>query len=149
MKRLLIVSLLLQIVCTANAQNEEAAIKQAVNQLFTAMQQSDSNMLKAAFLPNAILQRIDKKSGEAVVITESVAAFAVSISKVPSSALNEVIVFETISVKGDIANVWTPYKFYYNGKFSHCGVNNFILVKQSEGWKIQYLIDTREKKGCE
>jgi hypothetical protein len=47
-----------------------------------------------------------------------------------------------------MATAWTPYNFYFNGKFSHCGVNNFVLVKQDNGWKIQYIIDTRRRQGC-
>jgi hypothetical protein len=44
-----------------------------------------------------------------------------------------------------MATVWTPYTFYYKGQYSHKGINSFQLVKLKEGWKIQYLIDTRYK----
>jgi hypothetical protein len=39
-----------------------------------------------------------------------------------------------------------PYQFYIGDKFSHCGVNSFQLVKLQGQWKIQYLIDTQEKR---
>jgi hypothetical protein len=45
--------------------------------------------------------------------------------------------------------VWTPYRFIFNGKFSHCGVNSFTLVKLNGEWKINYVIDTRRKEKCE
>jgi hypothetical protein len=48
-----------------------------------------------------------------------------------------------------MAAAWTPYRFYRNGEFSHCGVNSFQLVKMAEGWKIVYIIDTRRKEPCE
>ena len=35
-----------------------------------------------------------------------------------------------------IATVWTPYDFWIDGKFSHCGIDAFDLVKTDEGWKI-------------
>jgi len=41
--------------------------------------------------------------------------------------------------------VWTPYQFYYKEQYSHQGANSFQLVKGVDGWKIQYLIDTRRK----
>jgi len=54
-----------------------------------------------------------------------------------------------VKIDGPLAIVWTPYKFYFNGKFSHCGVNSFQLVRFNGVWKIQYLIDTRRRAGCE
>ena len=58
---------------------------------------------------------------------------------------DERIEIETIRIDGPMAMVWAPYQFYYKGKFHHCGVNSFQLVKLADGWKIQYLIDTRRK----
>jgi len=48
-----------------------------------------------------------------------------------------------------MANVWMPYEFWFNGNFSHCGVNFFKLFNDNGTWKIIYLIDTRREKGCE
>jgi hypothetical protein len=62
---------------------------------------------------------------------------------------DERITFETIKIDGPLAVAWTPYKFYYEGKFSHCGVNSFQLVRLNGAWKIQYLIDTRRRTGCQ
>jgi len=64
-------------------------------------------------------------------------------------AADERISFETIKIDGPLAIAWTPYKFYYEGKFSHCGVNSFQLVRVDNQWRIQYLIDTRRRQGCE
>ena len=55
------------------------------------------------------------------------------------------IEFEAIHIEKSLASVWTPYKFYLNGKVSHTGTNSFQLVKTAEGWKIQYIIDTRRR----
>ncbi len=57
--------------------------------------------------------------------------------------------FEVIRIDADLAVVWTPYKFFVGKKFSHCGVNSFQLIKLNGNWKIQYLIDTRRKEGCD
>ncbi len=53
-----------------------------------------------------------------------------------------------IEVDGNLAHVWTPYEFWYNGSFSHCGANSFTLAKTDEGWKIIHLIDSRRKESC-
>ena len=83
------------------------------------------------------------------VQNERVSDFVNSISTAKKDSLDERITFETIKVDGPLASVWTPYKFYYAGKFSHCGVNSFQLVRINGRWKIQFLIDTRRRQGCD
>jgi len=46
---------------------------------------------------------------------------------------------------GNIASVWAPYDFFKNGKFSHCGVDLFYLVKENKEWKIAHFGYTRNK----
>lgn len=41
-----------------------------------------------------------------------------------------------VRIRGRIAHVWTPYDFWTDGKFSHCGVDAFDLLRTDEGWKI-------------
>lgn len=125
--------------------SEEGLIKTAVNNLFEGMKTSDSTKINSAFSKNAILQTITKN---AEVKTENIQDFAVSIAKAEKGSLEEKIRFSNIHVDGDLASVWTPYEFYYKGKFSHCGVNSFQLVKSKNEWKIQYIIDTRRKDNC-
>ena len=125
--------------------SETDLIKASVNGLFEGMKTSDSTKINHSFSNNAILQTITK-NGE--VKTESIKDFAVSISKAEKGSLDEKIVFSNILVDGNLASVWTPYEFYYQGKFSHCGVNSFQLVKTNNEWKIQYIIDTRRKDNC-
>ncbi len=132
------------------AQNEEElAVKQVVNQLFTAMKNADTALLKACFADSAVLQTITtNKLGEMVVKTDKVSMFVKSIGSLPVGAADERIKFGNIAVDGNLAMVWTPYSFYFKENFSHCGVNAFQLVKFKNGWKIQYLIDTRRKTNC-
>lgn len=106
-------------------------------------------MLQSAFADSALLQTIGRvPNGDQVIKNELIKEFAASISKLPKGAADERIVFETIKIDGPLAAVWTPYKFYYNGVFSHCGVDSWQLVRINGTWKIQYLIDTRRKDGC-
>ena len=46
---------------------------------------------------------------------------------------------------GNIASVWAPYDFFRNGKFSHCGVDLFYLVKENKEWTIAHFGYTRNK----
>lgn len=134
----------------SDAQSATDSVKAVINQLFVGMKNADSGLIRSAFSDNAILQTISvSKDGVVKVIDEEVSEFAKSIKQIPKGAADEQITFETIKIDGPLAIAWTPYKFYYNGKFSHCGVNSFQLVKQNNEWKIQYIIDTRRRQGCE
>jgi hypothetical protein len=119
------------------------AVKLVIQNMFTAMKNSDTVLLKTCFSPTTIFQTVVSKQGETLVKDEKVQDFFNSIGKQPAGALDERIVFESVRANNDMAVAWTPYEFYYKDKYSHNGVNSFQLVKLKEGWKIQYLIDTR------
>jgi hypothetical protein len=132
-----------------NAQSAEDSVKAAINKLFTGMKSSDAAMVKNAFADSAILQTIGRnKEGLTSIRNENIDDFAKQVGSMPKGAADERISFETLKIDGPLAIVWTPYNFYYEGKFSHCGVNSFQLVKLNGEWKIQYLIDTRRRQGC-
>jgi hypothetical protein len=63
--------------------------------------------------------------------------------------LDEQLLSYDIKIDGDMAIAWTPYKFYFNDKFSHCGVNIFTLIKREQRWKIMGITDTRRRQGCD
>ncbi|MEX0636763.1 MAG: hypothetical protein WD135_08340 [Ferruginibacter sp.] len=135
--------------CTVKSQTAEDSIKATIQGLFTAMQQADGAAAVASFADSAVMQTIGKaKDGSILVVTDKVAAFGMQISAAPMGALDERISFEVIKVDGPLAIVWTPYQFYYNGTWSHCGVNSFQLLRTAKGWKIQYIIYTRRKIDC-
>ena len=132
-----------------NAQSAEDSVKTVVNKMFDAMRNADPVSLKNTFSDNIVFHTIAEKEGAATVRSEDPKEFIDFISKEKKGAADEQIRFETIKIDGSLAMVWAPYKFYYKGKFSHCGVDSFQLVRINGEWKIQYIIDTRRKQGCE
>jgi hypothetical protein len=132
------------------AQKAEDSVKAVVNSLFKGMIDANPELLRSCFADSAIMQTIGQnKDGKTVIRNEQVQEFIEFVSKQKKGAADERIEYGTINIDGPLAIVWTPYKFYYEGKFSHCGVNSFHLVRLDGKWKIQYLIDTRRKIGCE
>lgn len=125
-------------------QTRNQEIEKPIRNLFTAMKNADPELLKSTFSDSAILQTITKDG----VKNEDIKDFIASISKMSKDDLDERITIEAIHSDGNLASVFTPYSFYFKGKFSHCGANSFQLVKQNNEWKIQYLIDTRRKENC-
>ena len=130
------------------AQSADDSVRSAVNQLFTAMKDADSALLVSSFADSAILQTIIEKNGKVVVKTDAVGDFAAQVAKMEKNILDERIKFDVVRIDGALAMVWAPYQFYYKGKFSHCGVDSFQLIRINGKWKIQYLIDTRRRQGC-
>ena len=145
------IGLIILTATSASSQTAVDSVKAAVDKMFRAMKNSDGVLLKECFADSgAILQTIARdKSGSTIIKNEIVADFIKVVSSMPKDAADERIVYDVVKVDGPLATVWTPYKFYFNGQFSHCGVNSFQLVRFNGVWKIQYLIDTRRKQPCE
>lgn len=134
----------------AIAQDEKAAVQKNLEQLFTAMGNGDSAKASVLFHPKARLMSVMKnKEGKFNLEDEPISEFMRQIgSKKATETYEERIKSYEIKVDGEMATAWTPYEFYYNGKFSHCGVNAFQLVKLEGEWKILQITDTRRRK-CE
>ena len=131
-------------------QSEEADIKATVNNFFLAMKNVDTALLHLTLNDSALFQTIvADKDGKVEVKNESVKEFADFITASKQGDVDERIEFSGIHYDSLLAVVWAPYKFYYKGKFSHCGNDSFQLVNTGGKWKIQYIIDTRRKDGCD
>lgn len=147
--------LLMALVCwvfgfQANAQSDEEQVKAVIKNMFDGMRAKNADQVGAAFAPDALMQTIQSKPEGNQVASNAVADFVKRIASTPAETnLDERILDYQIKVDGAMASAWTPYRFYVNGNFSHCGVNSFQLVKMAEGWKIVYIIDTRRKEPCE
>lgn len=50
--------------------------------------------------------------------------------------LDEQMIYSTVVVNGDMAQVWGPYRLSVGGKTSHCGINSLSMVRTAEGWKV-------------
>ena len=122
---------------------DTTGIKKVIDQMFIAMKNSDTILLKSCFTSNTVIQTIQSSSLGAVVKEASVQSFINSIGKQPVGALDEKIIYDKILVNKELASVWAPYKLYIKGQYVHQGVDSFQVVLTKEGWKIQYLIDTR------
>lgn len=136
----------------AQQNNDEKALRETVETFFEGFHKQDSLLIRSVMADSVVMQSIGRsKEGETVIHNESFGNFLKSIISIPEdkSFREELHSFE-IRIDGNMANVWTPYSFHFDGKFSHCGSNSFQLLKDGEGdWKIFYLVDTRRREGCD
>lgn len=133
---------------THNEQKKE--VKQTIIKFFEGFHSGDTSAIKKTIHNDLILQTVFKdKEGNDKLHQEETAKFLNAIAMRPSTERwDERLLLFNIQVDGNMANVWTPYEFWYNEKFSHCGVNSFQLMNENGTWKIFYLVDTRRKEGC-
>lgn len=132
------------------AQSAADSALAVVLQLFVSMKQADTAGMRPLFTADAVLQTIaDQKEGGAQVKASSLQQLLQSVGRLQPGDADEQTGKPVVLVDGALATVWTPYRFYFKGAFSHCGVNSFQLVRMSNRWQIQYLIDTRRKVPCD
>jgi len=143
--------LLVNSVGFAQSGNEELNPKKLVEEFFEAFHAQDTVKLKSFAVDGVRLESISMdKGGRTKLTSEDYSKFIKNIALIPAEAtFKEEIHDFRVEENGLIATVTTPYSFYYNGNFSHCGVNSFQLVNFSGEWKIVYLIDTRTKENCD
>ena len=55
-----------------------------------------------------------------------------------------------VHISGPLAVVWMPYDFYMDGKWSHCGVDAFTMLKSEGRWRIASLVwSVEQPPACE
>jgi hypothetical protein len=150
MYRLCMALLLCATAQIASAQGDDKSaksVKTVINRFFEGMSKGDTALLKSTCTDDPILQTyMADKEGNMLLYTEDFDNLVAFIGTPSKDKYKEEIEFDAIHVEKSLASVWTPYVFYVNGKVSHSGTNSFQLVKTGEGWKIQYIIDTRRKQ---
>ncbi len=132
-------------------QEQEEEVKQTIMRFFEGFHAQDSLIMKSVMGPEPIIQTLGRnKEGIAKVRNDSFDRLVEAIVSIPDTVkFEERIKSYQISIDGPMANAWTPYEFWLNDTFSHCGVNSFQLFHDGSAWKIIYLIDTRRREDCQ
>ncbi len=126
----------------------ESEIRNFITDFFSAMKAKEIQKIQDAFHEDAVMHTTQTGGEFATLGYAKVADFLTRVGTSPA-VLDEEFLSMEIRIDGNMANAWTPYKFYVDGNFSHCGVNSFQLINTDKGWKIVHIIDTRRKEGCD
>jgi hypothetical protein len=117
--------------------------------VFDAMRTRDTSLLRAAFDTSARLVGVSTRGVAPAVQLTTPARFGAAIASAPAGAVwNERIFDPEVRIDGPVAQVWAYYTFHLSDKFSHCGVDAFMLLKVGGDWKITQLADSRRTDGC-
>lgn len=131
-------------------QSDTLQIQQTINRFFEGMKSADSTYIKTTITSTCSLRTVAvSKDGKVRLVDEQMSAFLTAVgTKKEGVIYDERLQGFDINIDGPMASAWTPYRFYVNEKFNHCGVNVFTLMKTTDGWKIIAIIDTRRKENC-
>ena len=130
---------------TVSAQaSEKAAVLAAVQQFFDAMAARDAAATERVMMPEGRSVSFRTIDGRLVMRSSLNQDY---IKRLPSGKekLRERMWKPEVKIHGQIANVWTPYDFWIDGKLSHCGIDSFNMVKVDGQWKIAggvYTVET-------
>ena len=147
MKKLLLLLFLCPLLAVGQQKiSDEDQIKAVILKTFSAMKSVDSVALKSCFTEKAVLQISQVKPEGNTVREVPIANFVKNVMTRKAGDMDErVLSWGPILVDHEIATAWVPYEFYLNGKFTHKGVDAFILVKVGEDYKIQTLVYNMQK----
>ena len=131
-------------------QNEEAEKKEIlvkVNLFFKTLETKDTLLYKTLVYPNAQIWAIRPQQD---TLKTAMRSFSDDFKRLATMELviQEKLLSSEIKIHNNIAIVWAPYTLSLSGKFSHCGVDVFTLLKSAEGWKIVSTVYSVEPDGC-
>jgi hypothetical protein len=125
--------------------NDTELIKGTIIELFDGYRAGDSLRVKNTFTSSATFQTafFDKEGNSQLSAPSPVAKFVAYIGGGFEKEHDERLWDIEVRIDNNLATVWTKYAFYLADEFSHCGAENFLLIKQEDGaWKIFHLVDT-------
>jgi hypothetical protein len=120
---------------------------EVVELLFRHMKAGDADAMQALMHPDVRLVSTGVRDGAPYTQVMAVDRWLGGVRS-STRELDERIYDTVVHTEGGLASVWTRYDLFVDGTHSHCGVDDVLLVRTSEGWRIIHLADTRSTEGC-
>ena len=123
------------------AGDSSAAIA-VVDSVLVALSSGDHATLERLTIDSAIVGGVAVRNGVERVFVGSWAPYK---SPTTASEFTERGFGATARVQDRVAHVWVPYDLYVGRTWSHCGVDEFTLLKSNGRWRVASLIYTIEQ----
>lgn len=129
---------------------DKKRITATITSFFEGLHKRDSLIVANTLHPSVHIQTIfTSKEGKPTLRNKTrMDVLRMIHSKKATDIYDEKLLNFDMKIDGNLASVWTPYEFYFNKTFSHCGTNSFQLFNDNGHWKIIYLVDTRRRRNC-
>ena len=109
------------------------------------MRAGDDEALKSLVLPDT---KLDRMAPDSPVTRGDASDWIGWVGTLNPVQADEQIFDVEINVEGPLAVAWAPFTIAINGELKSCAINQFTLVKHTDGWKVAYLIDTHTPEKC-
>ena len=141
MRRFLPMALLAgwSVAAAADAPADRAAVLDVITRFFEAMTARDVAAMASMMSEDGIIYGYREGDDGLQVIRRPHAAYLESLAG-GQGRIVERFWDPQVMVHDRLATAWTPYDFHVDGEFSHCGVNNFSLLKTDAGWIITGVV---------
>lgn len=132
---------------SARAQSDEKEVTAVVNKFFEGMRTRDTALLRSTSLPSTVLQTA---GANGVSTPTPIDQFIDRVGKGTGPGGNEVIKDPKVQSDGEMASLWAYFTYTRGGEtaINHCGIDEFLLRKGPDGWKVFYIADTHRTTGC-
>ena len=130
--------------CSPNHSAREAAVIAVAERFFAAMASRDTTALGDVLIRDG---RFFSISDDGRIGGQTHREFIERIA-IDEEDLEERLWDPKVLVQDRVAMLWAPYDFHRGGRFSHCGIDAFSMLKTNEGWKIAGIIYSVTTSGC-
>jgi hypothetical protein len=132
----------------APAQTEEGAVVTVVKKFFDGMRTRDTTLMRSTVAPNAVLRSAGGPTG--IGDASTVDAFIERIGSGTGPGNDEQIENPKVQIDGQLASLWAYFTLVRGGMttINHCGIDEFLLGKGPDGWKVFFISDTHRTEGC-
>ncbi len=127
--------------------DDEAAVVEIVKVFFEAMTAKDVERSSDLMTVDGVLYGYRETDAGLQIVRPTHASYLQGLAA-RENELIERFWDPKVLLHGRMAVVWTPYDLYIDGKFSHCGIDSFSLLKTQEGWKITGIVFSMEPENC-
>lgn len=142
------IAAIMSVAAFAQKSDDKAAALAVVTQLFTEMAAANPEGILALHTPTSdlagVFKQRDGKTRYQAINGEAFAKMFTDKTKV----MREEMYDPKVEVHGDWAMVWGRYVFFNDDKLSHCGINQFNLVRIEGKWKIANGASTIDPGDC-
>ena len=131
-----------------HAQSDQKAVIAVVNRFFDGMRTRDTGLLRSIVVPTTVLSTVPGQNG--VIQPRSIDDFIGRIGKGTGPGGDERMKNPKVQSDGELASLWAYFTYTRPGetKINHCGIDEFLLRKGADGWKIFDVADTHRTEGC-
>lgn len=149
MRRVLLIVLFAMLPATSSTQgaSDREAVLKTIQIFFDTMTARDAEGARKILVPEGRFFAMDMRKPKTEPTSFTNEEYFARLPQ-RKQTIHERIWNPVVRVHESIATVWAPYDLWIDGKFGHCGVDTFDLIKTVEGWKIAGGAFTMEVK-CE